>query len=1117
MQSRTFSSIQRQRGYTLIEILVAVAIFATVMIVALLLYDQSNRVFKQSNESAEMQQNTRVAFEKVVADLRMAGFDYKRAGTPAAGAPLKWQATTDYSSGTLVTPDPPNGHVYRAVKTGKSGAGPTWKTGTGDIVTDGTVEWQEAGAPIYEQPDEQIEFAHDKAITIRANFDYEDPTTTDHGREDEIEKNTGGHFPIVTTGNDEIVTYALVSRSGNAAANKDTISFFADVQTGSDGKPSREAYPGGKKEREITITGVDLTNKYPPYTLMRYTLNDKGEVVSTALADNIRSMEFKYWEDSAAKTPLRDFVGATLTDFSKLGGLGAYDPATPAAMVPERLIRGKVRAVTASIVGMSPQPDYNYKNPSDTVAGNYRQYTLQSTIVGRNLGLRGVPQSDTNPPGPPTITNSCKGYCGVAYLSWAPAPGSGDLTYTILYDTSPSGSFSGVLPAGTQTYYAVDLTQLDLTKTFYFRVAATNAAGTTVSGGAPLALSFKNTTKPNAPAVTGVTTQNDPTPLPNAIQIRFKPGTGNANGVNPTCSSSTPAGLPPNYPSETKGYRVYRSKDPNFDPDKGEGTKVLDENMAGLSGDGAGGFVFTDSNVANCETYYYKVATVEWCNLKADYNTTNDAATALSAWSAASPAASAKSEEQLKAPTNLKQHVTSVCDPVKNSCDPVKLLWDPVTRDVKENDVAVERYVVYRQMKLNGVNVGSKVPVGAEITDGATTITDTTSLLEHVPGNDAMKFTYEYTVHAKQCSVEGIAATLLYPGKCVTGATLVPNADGPGSGTRDDPMMHVESIGVQAYAGKPIKVAEVSVDGGAYVELDKPYEFEWDVQDGEVHSLSFKVQTDDCTEILPFYIQADAADCALRTTVSNILNNDSQLLVTFTNISDADVTIDRFDVRWLGQTTPGPVSWHSVRLPSGKLLNATATSPATLASPRTVTFTPDTTTDKLIESGETYSFLMTFTGGVIRPNSVGGVSVDYHEENVSTQFGCGTQFAACGVSATVTAPADGEQMFVNVTNSTQESLSIQDFTIEWAGQTKWEWTSITAESTIALDPPATGAATETFTPSGAVIPPGATYTITMNMTRAKGAADLVATTVGDVYLTYSTPTTQPGTLFCRAK
>ena len=129
MQSRITNDRQWQRGFTLMEILVAMAIFTTVFIVALLLYDQSNRVFQKTNESAEMQQNTRVAFDKLVQDLRMAGFDYKRAGTPKEGLPSPWAAGRDYNIGALVTPATPNGHVYRCISAHTSAGGePAWTT-----------------------------------------------------------------------------------------------------------------------------------------------------------------------------------------------------------------------------------------------------------------------------------------------------------------------------------------------------------------------------------------------------------------------------------------------------------------------------------------------------------------------------------------------------------------------------------------------------------------------------------------------------------------------------------------------------------------------------------------------------------------------------------------------------------------------------------------------------------------------------------------------------------------------------------------------------------------------------------------------------------------------------
>src|SRR6266566_4646110 len=108
---RTSSSERRQRGFTLAEILVTTAIFAIIMIAALTVYDRSNRVFKTSTEAADLQQSTRIAFDKLVSDVRMAGFDFNRGGIP---------------------------------------------NGNGQFA----------------QPDEQIEYAGPTAVVFRANFDY---------------------------------------------------------------------------------------------------------------------------------------------------------------------------------------------------------------------------------------------------------------------------------------------------------------------------------------------------------------------------------------------------------------------------------------------------------------------------------------------------------------------------------------------------------------------------------------------------------------------------------------------------------------------------------------------------------------------------------------------------------------------------------------------------------------------------------------------------------------------------------------------------------------------------------------------------------------------------------
>jgi len=69
-----------QRGVTLIEILVAVAIFAVAAVIALTIYDLSRKSFKKGENLTEQQQAVRIAFDRLAADLRMTGFNYNPDG-----------------------------------------------------------------------------------------------------------------------------------------------------------------------------------------------------------------------------------------------------------------------------------------------------------------------------------------------------------------------------------------------------------------------------------------------------------------------------------------------------------------------------------------------------------------------------------------------------------------------------------------------------------------------------------------------------------------------------------------------------------------------------------------------------------------------------------------------------------------------------------------------------------------------------------------------------------------------------------------------------------------------------------------------------------------------------
>src|SRR5207253_2620625 len=306
---RSIRNYSRQRGFSLVEVMVATAILVIVLVGILTLYDRANRVFRTGNGAAELQQNVRIAYERMVGDIRMAGFDYQRGGPLLAGQnAAPWASGRTYSAGTIVTPTTPNGSTYRATNAGTSGpTEPGWPPGTGAIVVETgatpPITWQQNGGAVYQQPDEQIEFAGQTALTVRGNYNYSvNPNATDHGREGNLEST---QFPVVTTGNDEIVTYALVSNTApsGTAPNNQTITFFADTNI------PRNAYPGGSRENQVDITGVDLTNNNPPYTLYRFTIDNAGNIVRTPLADNIRSLNFLYYMNPNGTRPLTNAAG----------------------------------------------------------------------------------------------------------------------------------------------------------------------------------------------------------------------------------------------------------------------------------------------------------------------------------------------------------------------------------------------------------------------------------------------------------------------------------------------------------------------------------------------------------------------------------------------------------------------------------------------------------------------------------------------------------------------------------------------------------------------------------------------------------------------------------------
>ena len=954
MTKRSTTASRDQRGFTLTEVLVASAIFTIIMIAALLMYDRSNKVFKSGTESADLQQNTRVAYDKLLADVRMTGFDYKRVGKITSFGPPPWQVGT-YSVGVLVRPTTSNGSYYRCISGGPTHSSePAWDTTPGATITEGgasTVVWVQAGGIEYEQPDEQIEYAGQTAIVIRGNFDYETDPARMNGREYDDDPGEDGierpQFPVVTTGNDEIVGYAL--KSPRAANNVDSVTFFADINDG--GAARRNSFPGGTAERLVTIPNVDLSNANPPYNLIRFSFANDGSVVETPIAENIRSLEFTYFEDTQGLQVLRDNQ-APPAPAPNVGGVGPYDPATPTALIDGRLIRGKIRSIGFRLVGMNSTPDPNWNDAADPIAPTYRKYELSSVVVPRNMGMFGVRETDARPPDPPILDRVCFGYCGIAVIYWSPSPTAATETYTVDYESDPAGA-KGSFSAGVLTEYSVDLTSKPKDLLYKFKVYAHNAAGASPPSNVITAY-IKNATTPNSPSLLvasggGVGT---PAPVPNAIDLSFQGPTGNGAG-SITCTAGSPTST--YFPREIGGWRIYRDTDPNFTADTAT-NMVFDWTDASQPlSDGIGGWTFSDTTTTACTDYYYRVQAVEYCAADADFN--DPANVALSFSPVFPPNAAAAVRGQASAgpkpspATGLVVDVETIVDPATTTWSTapalpalgatysVQLDWNTVNTDVNGDPKVVTTYRIFRQTKQFGVAIGA-IDIQTYTSPG-TGPTETWLDPDPLPWGDGLgPYSYDYYVTAYDCQDSDPSNLVTYPIPCLQNTNAVSSAstgDGltsPGAWVVTDTdtftISHatatLTSVHIDIYDSTNTFVATIAPDTTA------PFTLAWPtgMNEGETYRLLITAVDNTaptpCTETFTRYAQEEVPipSCTLTIDDPNgtILTFVDGLNLQFVlqNTDSENLNLESIELTY---TNPGRARLDGMTFPSGGKVGVT--------------------------------------------------------------------------------------------------------------------------------------------------------------------------------------------------
>jgi prepilin-type N-terminal cleavage/methylation domain-containing protein len=901
----------RQRGFSLAEILVAVAIFAIIMVATLLIYDRSNRVFKNSVENAEMQQNTRAAFDRVVADVRMAGFDYDRDGVPVRSATAPWQPLTNYAAGAIVNRVSGGAGIFEVITAGQSAnLEPTWPANPGDTITDGSVTWRRLG-PVYQQPDEQIEFAGRSAVTIRGNFDYSTDVNEEHGRERAYEP-VAGQFPIVTTANDEIVTYALRRVNGTSP---DTLSFYADVA-----RP-RAAYPGGSAEALVSIPNVDLCAtgcNNPPYTLLRFTIQPNGTPdAGTPVATNVRDIRFNYFTDAAGQTLLTDADGGALTQ-GAIGGLGQFDPANIAGTAnwDDRTQRSRILTVRVGLTGMGEAPDRAYSNPAEATtspARNYRTYSLESNVKPRNLGLSGFAEPNTQAPGPPTITSVCVGSCNITRVTWTP-PASGNVSqYEIHYDTSTGGNYNigVVVPGDVVSAPVFNLTPGTL---YFFKVVAINENGrSSLTSTNAASRSPVNSTRPSP--VTDLFATDGALAEPNQIRLSWTvPATNDPALANISCYGTSMSGADID-PAEPIRFRIWRGTTLNFNPmaSPPEGEVVLESTVSPQpTGTPGLPLMWVDdlNNAlakapANCKDYYYRIQVYDTCSLNLSNPAANNPNAASTGQSTIYPLATpsttqpaihgyASSSSTAAAPGQPSIDYTngnSTCSRGPNTCD-VKLLWPQVTTDMSNptQTITVDQYRIRRERKKAADTTWSldtilpivdNASTDASLQEGNNVVFHDTTAIDHDP-LDKRKWYYRYTVTAIQCGSESTASPAVqFPANCgLAGSAVIESGARSGDGSAAAPwvMNATDYIQVQDDLNLGLRTVEFEV----YPEPDPnpnnapvdrrtantaPFQYFWNDQaDGAVYRVVITMTNNNgCTEQTERFIQDDPISCPSAT------------------------------------------------------------------------------------------------------------------------------------------------------------------------------------------------------------------------------------------------------------
>jgi hypothetical protein len=753
--------------------------------------------------------------------------------------------------------------------------------------------------------DEQVEGAWDTAVTIRGDFDFEDPTASTTP-ETTLK---GAVYNIVSTGNDEIVTYALAKPGNTGPTGPDTLTLTLD--------PDK---PRSKTVKTVTIPNVALVQNNPPYTLYRITLADvtgsfpsspqaSTNFIYEPVADNIRTMTFQYWPDSGAQ------LGPN-TPASSGDDIGGADTAS--------VTRSKIRKITVALVGMTPNPDMDYVDASDASAtSHYRKFDLQSEVNPENLGRTGIKDIDITPPPAPTNVALVPGHCQGLLAKWdTPSTTSGVTNYMIKYwpNGSPASYSTTSVTYPHSEYGVIDylghgfVSGLTGGVSYCMQVQARdligNQSGWSPASSPPCATVTEAST-PGTPTGLTATGNGVAAALDSQIKLNWTEVQANANTV--TGDPNLIGGH--TIMRDPKGYKLYKDVVSTFTPN--DATNLV----AGPPTLGNGVLSYTDAGVANCQTYYYKVVTTDTCNVV----------------SAASVAATGQ------ATTNIAPAKPLGLSTLRPSRLVVNLTWTPVTTKVDGTAEYVNLYKIYRAKELVGT-LPAAIPAGAYAIMGtSTTPAYTDNLTNQDVSNLNNNYALFYVVSAADlCGNESVKSDAAQVYCSFNGSFSVSPANGSSNAGSVPIVLNVS--GTDTYVRAKVQIPNITGTGDAYNQETFAYPFSfpnWSASASGpgIYTINWEVENSHgCIQTMTTTFTVTAALACqitptnpnLSPTKGNASNQDKNLSWDIMNNSGKDLSITQINVTWSNNI--GIHKLESIQFPSGTTVTSFGTGVVTPAS-----------------------------------------------------------------------------------------------------------------------------------------------------------------------------------------